>query len=123
MANNRRAGVMNLQVNGEVFDAVGSFTVNYGQPKREELVGPDRVHGYKELPQSPSCSGEIRDSKDVRLIDALLNATNATVTIKFANGKTFMMEEAYYCGDGNLETEEGKIQFEMKGMSAEEIPA
>ena len=36
----RRAGIIEFQVNGDVFDAVGSFTCNYGRPKREGLVGP-----------------------------------------------------------------------------------
>ena len=123
MANNRRAGVINFQINGKVYDAVGSFTVNFGQPKREGLVGPDRVHGYKEMPQIPKLSGEIRDAADLDMKNEILNMTNGTVTVKFANGKTYMIEEAYYCADGNLETEEGKIQLEIEGMSAEEVPA
>ena len=118
---NRRAGTLSLQINGNIFDAVGNFSYNLGAPKREALVGPDRVHGFKELPQAPMIEGEIRDAKDLDLKNAILNAVDATVTITLANGKVVMLREAYYSGDGNIGTEEANVEFSFHGMSAEEI--
>lgn len=51
MAEQRRAGLIQVQVNGEVQDAKGSFSYNLGRPKREAIPGSDRVHGFKEMPQ------------------------------------------------------------------------
>lgn len=117
---NRRSGKINVQVNGQVFDAVGEFTYNLGQPKREGLVGPDRVHGYKELPQIPMIEGEVRDASNLD-VAGLLNLTDATITLELANGKTIMLREAWYAGDGNVGTEEANIELKFEGMSAEEV--
>ena len=117
---NRRSGVINIQYNGIVVDAVGNFTYNLGNPVREELVGPDRVHGFKELPQAPYIEGEIRDSSELDL-SIFQNLTDATITLKLSNGKTIMLREAWYAAEGNGQTEEANIQFKFCGMSAEEI--
>ena len=115
------AGRLEITVNGDVVNAVGNFTINIGKPKREGLVGPDRVHGYKELPQIPKISGEIRDGSALNVTNKILNMKGASVVAFVANGKSYLFEDAYYCGDGNIETEEGKIQFEAEALSAEEI--
>ena len=120
MSRNRRSGVINVQVNGTVFDATGNFSYNLGQPIREELVGPDRVHGYKETPQVSYIEGEIRDASDLVLTE-LMNLTDATITLKLANGKQIMLREAWYAAEGTAQTEEANVQFKFCGMSAEEI--
>jgi hypothetical protein len=40
-----------------------------------------------------------------------------------ANGSTYFVEKAFFTGDGVIETEDGKIQFECSGMSADEVTA
>lgn len=119
---NRIAGTIAIQVNGEVYDAVGAFTYNLGAPKREMLVGADRVHGYKEQPQIPFIEGEFRDSSSIDL-GVLTSIVDATVTVKLANGKTFMLRNACWASEGDVETEEAKIKVRFEGMSGEEIPA
>lgn len=122
MANNPlRAGRMELTIDGETYDAIGSFTLNLGADKREGLVGPDRVHGYKALPQIPSVKGEIRDGSIVQVTDKILNMADASIVIPVASGKTYSFEGAWYSGDGDIDTEDGKIQFEAQANSAEEI--
>ena len=118
---NRRAGVINIQANGVVYDAVGNFSYNIGEPIRETLVGPDRIHGYKELPQENYIEGEIRDDQGISLRD-LLNLVDATITLELANGKTIMLREAWYGAEGTAQSEEANVQFKFCGMSAEEIP-
>jgi len=117
---NRRAGTINVQVNGQVYDAVGSFSHNLGRPKKEMLMGADRVHGYKELPQVPFIEGEIRDASDLD-VSAMLDGADVTVTIRLANGKTFMLRDAVFCGEGTGDTEEGKYAVRWEGKSAEEV--
>ena len=117
---NRRSGTMKLQANGVIYDAVGSFSYNLGNPDREALVGPDRVHGYKELPKAPMIEGEIRDASDLNL-SIIQNLTDATVTIELANGKQIMLSEAWYAAEGTVQTEEANIQFKFEGMSCTEI--
>jgi len=116
----RRGGVLFLKKDGEIFDAKGNFTYNLGAPKRDGIVGPDRVHGYKEVPQIPFIEGEITDSSTVNL-SAFLNTTDSTLTLELANGKTFVLRNSWYAGEGNVQTEEGNVQVRFEGLSAEEV--
>jgi len=123
MANeNRRSGFLFVKVDGVQYDAKGEFTYRILKVKRESLVGPDQVHGYKELPQVNFIEGAITDGRTLDL-EAFQNITNATVTLQLANGKTIVLREAWYCADGDVTTEEAEIQVRFEGKGGEEIPA
>lgn len=114
----RIGGTIEVQANGQILNAVGSFDFNLGLPKREYKVGPDRPHGYTEMPQIGWIEGSIRDGQDIKLTD-IGNLVDATVTIVLANGKTIMCSEAVYCADGKGETEEGTFEFKVEGLCEE----
>ena len=116
----RRGGIIQLQINGELQSAKGNFTYNLGRPKREAIIGSDGVHGYKETPQVSYIEGEVTDRGDLDL-EALVTLTDATVTCVLANGKVFVLREAWYAGDGEASTEEGAIKVRFEGKSGEEI--
>lgn len=120
MADQRRAGIIGLQINGEMQDAKGDFTYNVGAPKREAIIGSDRVHGYKETPQVPFIEGAITDRGNLDL-SALVNTRDATVTLTLANGKVIVLGEAWYAGDGNVGTGEAEIEVRFEGITGEEI--
>ena len=119
---NRRAGVLFVKLDGIQYDAKGEFTYNLGAPKRDAIVGPDQIHGFKELPKVPFIEGAITDvsSLDVK---AFQNIDDATVTLNLANGKTIVLQQAWYCADGDVTTEEAEIQLRFEGKFAEEIQA
>lgn len=124
MANeNRIAGTFNLTIDGETWKVKGSASINLGQPKREAVVGQDGVHGYKEIPQAPGIRCEISTMPGVSIKDKILNMTNSTVSISAANGSTYFVEKAFFVGDGEIETEDGKLSFECQGFSADEVVA
>lgn len=121
MANpNRRSGTIFFKVDGAQHDAKGSFTYNLGAPKREAMTGSDAVHGYKETPQVAFIEGEITDRAELNL-QALLTLDGVTVTLELANSKTILLRDAWYAGDGNVQTEEANIQVRFEGRSAEEV--
>lgn len=120
MAGNKRAGIIYLKIDGEVFDAKGNFTYNLGRPKKEMIVGADRVHGIKETVQVPFIEGEITDKQELNLSD-LLNITDATITLELNNGKTIVLKQATYSADGDGQTEDGNVQLRFEGMDADEI--
>ncbi len=120
MVNNRRGGIVYFKVDGERYDVKGNFSYNLGRPKREAIVGHDGVHGYKELPQVPYVEGEITDKSNLNL-EKLLTADHATVTLELANGKVIVLREAWFAGEGTVQTEEGTIALRFEGASAEEI--
>lgn len=115
----RVGGVMFLAVDGQRWDAKGNFTYNLGRPKREAVVGSASVHGYKEMAQTPFCEGEITDVGSIPL-DQLLGVTDATVTIELANGKVFVLRDAWYAAEGTANTEEGNVEVRFEGLSADE---
>lgn len=116
----RRAGLIQVQVNGEIFDAKGSWSYNLGRPKREAIIGADGVHGFKETPQVCYIEGEATDRGNLD-VAALVSIQDATVTLSLANGKVVVLREAWYAGDGTVNTEEANIAVRFEGAGAEEI--
>ncbi len=116
----RRAGIIQVQINGEIHDAIGNWSYDLGAPKREALVGADRSHGFKETPKPAYIEGEIRDRGNLDLA-LLQNLDNATMTLNLANGKVIVLRDAYYAGDGVANTDEANIAVRFEGSSAEEI--
>ena len=110
-----------MQVDGVTYDISGSnVSYNLGQPKREAIVGPDGVHGYKEMPQVPFVEGDFTDRGSLDLA-ALTNIVDGTVSLQLANGKVIMLRNAWYAGEGTGNSEAGNIVFRFEGLSAEEI--
>lgn len=122
MASQRRAGILYLKLNGQMLDAKGNFTYNPGVAKREAIIGADVIHGFKETPQVPFIEGEITDRGNLD-VAALVSITGATVTIDLANGKVVSLTEAWFAGDGNIQTEEANIAVRFEGTDCEEVPA
>lgn len=122
MANQRVAGLIQLQTNGEVLRAKGEFTWNLGEPKRESVAGSDGVHGFKETPQVAFIEGAITDAGDVD-VRALVKLKDATVNLKLGNGKMVVLNQAWYAGDGTGNTGESEIGVRWEGISAEEVNA
>src|SRR6266581_3080421 len=110
MADQRRAGLIQVMVGGVLQDAKGEFEYNLGQPLREEIVGSDGVHGYKETPQVPYIKGAITDRRTLDL-KALVGIRDTTVTLKLGNDKTIMLSSAWYAGTGTGKTSEAEIDF------------
>ena len=120
MPEQRRAGTIAVQVNGEVQDAAGEFTYNLGRPKRSAMVGADSVHGYMEEPQVAFIEGTLRDRRTLD-VAKLAEITNATITLQLANGKVIVLRDAWFAGEGNVTTREALITVRFEGASAEEI--
>lgn len=115
----RRGGLISLQTNGELQDAKGAFTYNLGRPKKEAIIGADRPHGFKEVPQIGFIEGAITDRGTLDL-EKLVTLEDATVTLELANGKVVVLRNAWYAGEGTVSTEEGEIAVRFEG-EAEEI--
>lgn len=117
-----RSGTIFVKADGEMYEAVGEFKFGLGKPTREGLVGPDKVHGFKEMPTIPFIEGEFRDGKNVSL-DKIAAIKSATITLELANGKVYSFKEAWSCNpDGlGMGTEEGNIAVRFEAMSGQEV--
>ena len=116
----RIGGTHRLTIDGKSIMVVGSFSFNLGRPKREMQVGPDKVHGYTEMPQVPYLEGEVRNDNSLK-VDDILGITNSTIQLEHANGKTYLFEKSVYCADGDMETENGTLQFRIEAEFADEV--
>lgn len=121
MASDQRiAGIISVSIDGELQQAEGDFEINLGAAKRETLIGSDAVHGFKETPQAPMIKGTIRNRRtlDVR---RMVELTNATIHVGAGNGKAYVLRDAWFSGDGNINTGDSKIDVEFTGRSCEEV--
>lgn len=116
----RKGGIIQVSMDGVSFDAKGNFTYNLGRPKREAIVGADTVHGYKETPQVAFIEGEITDRGTFDLA-AMVTSEGKTVTLELANGKVFVLRDAWFAGEGTGNTEEGNIGVRFEGKQGEEV--
>jgi hypothetical protein len=116
----RRGGIIQLQLDGEVYEAKGNFSYNLGLPMREAIIGADGVHGYKETPQVAFIEGEITDRQELDLA-TLVRTSDATITLTLANNKVIALRDAWFAGEGTGNSEEGNIAVRFEAESAEEI--
>lgn len=107
-----RGGLLALKIDGKTYDAIGNFTWNLGLPLRAQLIGATGVDGYSEAPQAAFIEGELRDGSDVD-ISALVGATGVTASLELANGKTLVLAEAWYEGEGTGNTQEGNFPIRL----------
>ncbi len=116
----RTAGLIQVQVNGEIFSAKGNFSFNLGRPLREGIVGADGMHGFKETVQPPFIEGEFTDRGDLDL-SALVDLTEATVNLTLGNGKMIILSDAYYASEGTGNSEEANVAVRFEGATCEEV--
>lgn len=120
MADQRRAGLIQVQVTGEIIDAKGDFSYDLGGVKRTAIVGADGIHGFKEEAKVAYIEGAITDRGNLD-VAALVAGEDQSVTLTLSNGKVVSLRNAWYAGDGTVSTAESEIKVRWEGASAQEI--
>ena len=121
MANAQRiGGVLALKVDGNTYEARGSFTVTASSVKRTGVAGQDGVHGYIEEPIVPQIKGDISIGNDLS-IDVLDNTTDSTVQLKLANGRSYVLTDAWTVAGSVIDAHDGKVDVTFEGLSCQEI--
>lgn len=117
----RIAGKIEVKTDGGVLEAKGKWSYNLGHPKREAIFGADlKVIGYKETAQEPFIEGEAQNSEELDVAQ-LVQMQGKTVTLTLASGKVVSLRDAFYSGEGTVDTEEETIPVRFTGKDAEEI--
>ena len=111
-------GLIAFKVDGQQLLAMGDFTYNLGKPKREAVIGADGFHGYKETPQVPFIEGEVTISGDTDTA-AIADMTDVTVSLDLNDGTSFVLSNAFFAGEGDHGTEDGKFSIRFEGLSGE----
>lgn len=118
---NRVAGTIEVSVNDTLLWAKGSFTWHLGTPKRDDVIGADKPHGYTETQQMSYIEGVITNRKDLNA-KALFNTTQATVVLDLGGGKQIMIADSWFSGEGTGSTEAAEIPVKFSSaLGGEEI--
>lgn len=109
---NRLAGVASVTIDGRPYSITGEGTYRVSGSRREALTGQDGWHGYSEMPTAGAIHWKGRDSGVVS-IGALSDASNVTVVLALANGKTVIGRNMVRTGDGPLEVNTEDASFDI----------
>jgi hypothetical protein len=116
----RVAGVSYVRVDGNQYALRGNLTVSIGIQEREGIPGQDAIHGYIERPRVPFIEGDFSDIGGLS-IEALNRMTNVTVQAELANGKKYVLRNAWTSTALELNTADGQTTVRWEGMRGEEL--
>ena len=123
MATNRAiGGTLYFKHKGVMLKAKGAFTYNEGKPKKTGVMGADGFHGYTEEQQIAFIEGAITNDGSVKVSD-ITGIKDGNATLDLANGKTFVLRDSFYAGEGTTNTEQGELPMRLEGADGEEIAA
>jgi hypothetical protein len=120
MPSNRIAGVAYIYVDGQQYPLRGSLTVSPDMIEREGVPGQDGIHGYIERPRVPFIEGDFSDIGNLSL-SAIQRMTDVTVTAELANGKQYVLRNAWTSTAREFDAAEGQATVRWEGMAAEEL--
>lgn len=118
----RLAGVANITIDGDSWDAVGDLAYSPSTVVREMLKGQSAVAGYSEMPQQGFFSMTLRDRPDATVY-SLASKTSATIQAQLANGKTVYGANMVQVGEIEVRTQEGSFAIRFEGTSVVESTA
>lgn len=114
------AGVAYLKVDGTQYALKGNLTISIDGFEREGVAGMDGVHGYTQKPRVPFIEGDFSDIGGLSL-SALEAVCNSTVTVELANGKVYLLRNAWTSTARELKGEDGSVTTKFEGMKGEEV--
>ena len=116
----RIAGIAYLKVDSDLYPLRGNFTVSPSPTERAGIAGQDYVHGYSELPRVPYIEGDVSLVPELSMED-VANIVNSRVTAELANGKTYVLNQAWCRSAFELNTREGQTRIRFEGTTCTEI--
>lgn len=117
---NRIAGVAYIFVDGRQYPLRGNLTVSIDTVERTGVAGMDGVHGFTEKPRVPFIEGDFSDIGQLSL-NTLQNMDDVTVTCELANGKVYVLRNAWTSTAREFKAVDGQATVRFEGMAGEEI--
>lgn len=112
---NRIAGVASLSANGTQYDLGGTITYSPSLVEREGMAGLSGPTGYKETPRIPYFEVELHTTSGLDFED-LEAFTNGTVQINLANGKTYVLRQAWTVPPFDGNAADGTVTVRFEGL-------
>ena len=116
----RLAGVAYIRVDGAQYALRGNLTVSIDMEEREGVPGQDGIHGFIERPRVPFIEADLSDLGGLSL-RALQRMVNTTVQAELANGKKYLLRNAWTSTARELNTADGQVTVRWEGMAGEEL--
>jgi hypothetical protein len=116
----RVAGVAYIRVDGAQYALRGSLTIQIDGEEREGIAGQDGVHGYIERPVVPTITCDVSDIGGLSL-QSLAAMRNVTVQAELANGKKYLLRNAWTSVPRELNAADGQVTVTWEGMRGEEL--
>ena len=116
----RVSGVCYIRVNGTQYALRGNITVMGFTTVKEQIVGLDGVHGFREVPKAPSVSATFTNIRrgSAEFI-ALQNIGKSTVqeniTVNAANGQVHTLYDVVVVNDPAYDPDSGEVSVEWSG--------
>lgn len=117
---NRIAGIGSLTVDGRQLAVRANMVIQPDPVERTGIAGQDRVHGYSEMPRVPSIEADCSLQPDLAIED-LAAYTNASVVAALADGRIFVLREAWYRMGSEVNSQEGQFRVRFEGNSCTEV--
>lgn len=111
----RIAGVCYIKVDGEQLEVKGSIETPLSENVKETQMGANGPAGYSEVAQRPYIKGTFF-FLDNFPIEKLSTGTDMTITAELANGKTYVLSQAWKEGESAVSNDDGTVELEFSGM-------
>ena len=116
----RIGGICHLKIQGKQYTAGdGEFSFSVGGLKREAKLSSSGVAGFVAKPQVPFVEGELILTRELDVAE-LFGVEDATLTLELYSGKTVVIHNAYFAGDGEGSTN-GTLKVRFEGLKGELI--
>lgn len=112
----RTAGTCYIKIDGQQLEIKGGMEAPIKSFKREAVNSTQRTVGFKETVVGPYVKVTAIVTADFP-IDKLDTATDMTITAEFANGKVYVLSEAWLANEAPVKGDEGESELEFNGTS------
>lgn len=118
---NQVIGKATVTIDGVKYDTAGDTVLDPGGPNRTPVEGDYEEGAFQEGPTKPSKLEFNALTKDSFSATAFGLIKDATVSIDFDNGKSFIVRKAYSEGRPAMGTSDGKAKCVVYGKAAQEV--
>jgi hypothetical protein len=115
----RIAGVAFLQRDGVAYALRGSLKIMPLDRTKEGIAGADGVHGYREVPVVPFIEAQVTAASFA--VKGLQGVTDSTIRAETADGKVYLLSNAWFAGAAEYEAQEGSVTVRFEGLRCIEI--
>ena len=114
------AGTAFIKVDGKQYTLEGSLTVSINAVTREGKAGLSGVAGYSETSHIPFIEGAFYTTDEFKA-EELSKVTDATITVNLANGRNYLLSNAWQSGDVEIDVAAGTSTIRFEGLQGKEI--